>query len=299
MVGMNCFHRQKHSKFCAFDVLLCIKSSLRIMKQDFIYKPPTEPWLDVIYQDDDIIAINKPSGLLSNPGRKKAHYDSAWSRIKAQFPTAELVHRLDMSTSGLIIFAKNKEAERHLKMQFRERITHKLYYARVWGALTEASGRIDLPLICDLPNRPKQKVCFEEGKPSVTDFETIKVEKKTTLVRLLPITGRSHQLRVHMLALGNPIVGDEFYAPLEAIRYSPRLQLHAAELCFLHPSDNRPMHLFVPCPFFQGGPKNTLPSRGIYADSSLVIPTRAERAKKRQADAKKRQADAKKRKADN
>ncbi len=244
------------------------------MSHDFIYRPPSDPWLDVIYQDNDLIAINKPSGLLSNPGRDPAHYDSAWSRIIAEFSTAQLVHRLDMSTSGLIVFAKNKEAERHLKMQFRERITHKLYYARVWGTLNQAAGRIDLPLICDWPNRPKQKVCFIEGKASITDFETIKTEKKTTLVRLLPVTGRSHQLRVHLLALGNPIVGDEFYAPPEAIRYSPRLQLHAAELCFLHPSDNRPMHLFAPCPFFSNAPKDTLPSRGIYADSSLAIPNR-------------------------
>ncbi len=247
------------------------------MNKEFIYRPPTEPWLDVIYQDNDIIAINKPSGLLSNPGRDPAHNDSAWSRIKADFPDAELVHRLDMSTSGLIIFAKHKSAECHLKMQFRERITHKLYYARVWGSLLETTGRVDLPLICDWPNRPKQKVCFEDGKPSVTDFEVIKHEKKTTLVRLLPITGRSHQLRVHMQALGHPIVGDEFYAPPEAIRYSPRLQLHAAELSFLHPNTNAPFHLFAPCPFFASAAKNILPSRGIYADSALMKPIKKTR----------------------
>lgn len=122
--------------------------------------------------------MNKPSGLLTNPGRDPAHYDSVWSRIKASFPDAELVHRLDMSTSGLIVFGKHKDAERHLKMQFRERITHKLYYARVWGHPQQDTGRVDLPLICDWPNRPKQKVCFDLGKPSVTDFEVIKKEKK-------------------------------------------------------------------------------------------------------------------------
>lgn len=242
------------------------------MSDDFIYRPPTEPWLDILYEDEDIIAINKPSGLLSNPGRDPLHYDSAWSRIKAVYPNAELVHRLDMSTSGLIVFGKHKVAECHLKMQFRERVTHKLYYARIWGRLEQDAGRVDLPLICDWPNRPKQKVCFEEGKPSITDFEIIKREKKTTLVRLLPITGRSHQLRVHMLALGHPIVGDEFYAPPQAIRYSPRLQLHAAELCFLHPQDNRQMHLFAPCPFFANAPKDVLHSRGITADIDLMKP---------------------------
>ncbi|PMN66508.1 bifunctional tRNA pseudouridine(32) synthase/23S rRNA pseudouridine(746) synthase RluA [Enterovibrio norvegicus] len=237
---------------------------------DFIYNPPTEPWLDVIYQDDDIIAINKPSGLLTNPGRDPAHYDSAWSRIKTEYPDAELVHRLDMSTSGLIVFGKHKDAERHLKAQFRERVTHKLYYARVWGMVEQDADRIDLPLICDWPNRPLQKVCFEHGKPSVTDYEVIKREKKTTLLRLLPITGRSHQLRVHMLSLDHPIVGDDFYAPPHVLRYSPRLQLHAAELAFLHPGSGEPMHLSAPCEFYKNAPSDTLVTRGIEADPSLL-----------------------------
>ena len=232
---------------------------------EFIYNPPTTPWLDIIYQDDAIIAINKPSGLLSNPGRDPKHYDSVWSRIKRDYPDAELVHRLDMSTSGLMVFAMHKDAERHLKAQFRERVTHKLYYARVWGLMTPEKGRIDLPLICDWPNRPMQKVCYEHGKPSVTDFEVIKQEKKTSLVRLLPITGRSHQLRVHLLSLGFPIVGDSFYAPPEAVRYSPCLQLHAAELAFLHPSSNTPMHLSAPCPFYPKATGDELPRRAIQA----------------------------------
>lgn len=230
---------------------------------NFIYDPPTSPWLDIIYQDDDIIAINKPSGLLSNPGRDPLHHDSAWSRVKAQFPQTELVHRLDMSTSGLIVFGKHKDAERHLKAQFRDRITHKLYYARVWGNIEQAVGRVDLPLICDWPNRPKQKVCFEHGKASITDFNVVKREKKTTLIRLLPITGRSHQLRVHMLALGYPIVGDEFYAPTLAKNYSPRLQLHAAELSLLHPATNQAIHLFAPCEFYKQAPCDLLMVRDV------------------------------------
>ncbi len=240
------------------------------MSSELVYKPPTDPWLEVIFEDEDIIAINKPSGLLSNPGKDPKHSDSAWARVKDACPNAELVHRLDMSTSGLIVFGKHKDAERHLKAQFRERITHKLYYARVWGNIEEEKGQINLPLICDWPNRPKQKVCFEHGKPSVTDFEVIKREKKTTLVGLLPITGRSHQLRVHLLSVGHPIVGDEFYAPPEAIRYSPRLQLHAAELCFLHPKTNASMHLFAPCPFYRTAHKEVLFSRGIFADATLM-----------------------------
>lgn len=229
---------------------------------DFIYNPPTEPWLEIIYQDDDIIVLNKPSGLLTNPGRKPEHHDSAWSRIIRDYPGAQLVHRLDMSTSGLIVFGKHKDAERHLKAQFRERVTRKLYYARVWGNIEQNQGRIDLPLICDWPNRPKQKVCFENGKPSVTDYEVIKREKKTTLARLLPITGRSHQLRVHMLSMEKPIVGDDFYAHPLARHYSPRLQLHAGELCILHPATNAPMHLFAPCEFYNSAPTDTLVTRG-------------------------------------
>lgn len=230
---------------------------------EFIYTPPTDPWLDIIYQDDDIIAINKASGLLTNPGRDPAHHDSAWSRITAAYPDAQLVHRLDMATSGLIVFGKHKMAERHLKAQFRERVTHKLYYARVWGNVELDKGRIDLPLICDWPNRPKQMVCFENGKPSVTDYEVIKREKKTTLLRLLPITGRSHQLRVHLLSLEHPIVGDGFYAHTAALNYSPRLQLHAAELCILHPATNAAMHLSAPCDFYPQAPDNTLVTRDI------------------------------------
>ncbi len=239
---------------------------------DFIYNPPTEPWLDIVYQDEDIIAVNKPSGLLTNPGRDPAHHDSTWSRIKALHKDAELVHRLDMSTSGLIVFGKHKAAECHLKAQFRERVTHKLYYARVWGQVKLDMGRIDLPLICDWPHRPKQKVCFEHGKPSVTDYEVIKREKKTTLVRLLPITGRSHQLRVHLLSLEHPIVGDDFYAHTQARNYSPRLQLHAGELCILHPRTNTPMHLSTPCDFYPHAVQDTLVQRGIL--DKMQIPSR-------------------------
>ncbi len=164
-----------------------------------------------------------------------------------------------------MVFAMHKVAERHLKAQFRERETHKLYYARVWGHLEQEKGSVDLPLICDWPNRPRQIVCHETGKASLTHFEVIKHEKKTTLVRLLPVTGRSHQLRVHMQSLGHPIVGDKFYATPEALRYSPRLQLHAAELSFFHPGTGKPMHLFAPCDFYARAPKDTLLEYGMTA----------------------------------
>lgn len=214
------------------------------------YNPPTDPWVDIVFEDDHILAVNKPSGLLSVPGRAPEHHDSMWSRLQETYPEIQVVHRLDMCTSGLMLLAKSKHAESALKKQFQFRLTHKVYYARVWGQLEQDEGVIDLPLICDWPNRPKQKVCFEDGKPSKTLFQVAKREEKTTIVRLLPITGRSHQLRVHMQALGHPIVGDEFYSEGEAFQFSDRLELHAAELSFYHPRSHWLRSIFVPCDFY-------------------------------------------------
>ncbi|QEZ93281.1 bifunctional tRNA pseudouridine(32) synthase/23S rRNA pseudouridine(746) synthase RluA [Proteus sp. CD3] len=207
-----------------------------------VYNPPTDPWLHVLYQDEHIIAVNKPSGLLSVPGKAPEHNDSIMSRIKAEFPNAECVHRLDMATSGVIVVALNKEAERELKRQFREREPKKTYIARVWGHIEKEEGLVDLPLICDWPNRPKQKVCHETGKVAQTFYEVLEYEENATRVKLSPITGRSHQLRVHMLALGHPILGDRFYAHPQARAMAPRLQLHAQELFITHPAFRSPIH---------------------------------------------------------
>ncbi|MGD8173130.1 RluA family pseudouridine synthase [Vibrio sp. TRT 21S02] len=214
------------------------------------YNPPREPWVNIVFEDEHILAVNKPSGLLSVPGRAPEHYDSMWSRLQETHPDIQVVHRLDMSTSGLMVLAKNKHAESALKKQFQFRLTHKVYYARVWGDVEQEEGVIELPLICDWPNRPKQKVCFDDGKPSKTLFQVAKREDKTTIVRLLPVTGRSHQLRVHMQALGHPIVGDEFYSEGEAYEFSDRLELHAAELSFYHPRSHWLRSIFVPCDFY-------------------------------------------------
>jgi len=214
------------------------------------YIPPTEPWIDIIYEDEHILAANKPSGLLSVPGKRAEHYDSLWSRLAIKYPEIQVVHRLDMDTSGLMLFAKNKIAESALKKQFQYRLTHKLYYARVWGFPKPETGEIDRPLIGDWPNRPRQKVCAETGKPSITHYRVMKKEAHTTLVQLLPVTGRSHQLRVHMMSIGHPIVGDEFYAHDEARSYSSGLELHAAELSFYHPKSEQLCSFFTPCPFY-------------------------------------------------
>jgi len=214
------------------------------------YNPPREPWVEIVYEDEHILAINKPSGLLSVPGRLPEHHDSAWSRVQETYPDAQIVHRLDMDTSGLMVLAKHKHAESALKKQFQYRLTHKVYYARVWGHVEQSEGVLEFPLICDWENRPRQKVCYETGKPSKTLFQVAKYEEKTTIVRLLPVTGRSHQLRVHMQALGHPIVGDEFYSEGEAFSYSDRLALHAAELSFYHPRSHWLRSIFVPCDFY-------------------------------------------------
>ena len=205
------------------------------------YHPPREPWLHVLYQDEHIIVVNKPSGLLSVPGRAEEHRDSVMTRVQADFPVAESVHRLDMATSGVIVVALTKAAERELKRQFRE--PKKSYIARIWGHMEHDEGLIDLPLICDWPNRPKQKVCFEHGKSAQTGYLVLSRDADgSTRVKLTPITGRSHQLRVHMLALGHPILGDKFYAHPEAKAMAPRLQLHAQELRITHPEFGTAMH---------------------------------------------------------
>ncbi|WP_050879768.1 bifunctional tRNA pseudouridine(32) synthase/23S rRNA pseudouridine(746) synthase RluA [Yersinia enterocolitica] len=197
----------------------------------------------VLYQDEHIMVVNKASGLLSVPGRAPENKDSVMTRIQADFPSAESVHRLDMATSGVIVMALTKAAERELKRQFREREPKKSYVARVWGHLAQDEALIDLPLICDWPNRPKQKVCYETGKSSQTQYQVLSRDADgSTRVKLSPITGRSHQLRVHMLAIGHPILGDGFYAHPEAKAMASRLQLHAQELCITHPEFGTAMH---------------------------------------------------------
>ncbi len=202
---------------------------------DFVYRPPLSPYLDIIYQDDAIVVLNKPSGLLSVPGKAAEHKDCLISRVQRVFPTATVVHRLDMATSGLMVMALTKAAHRHISKQFEKRETRKTYLARVYGEVQKASGEIDLPLICDWPNRPKQMVDFERGKPALTRYEVLNIADGITTIALYPVTGRSHQLRVHMLSLGHPILGDRLYAHPKALALAPRLQLHAQSLSLRHP----------------------------------------------------------------
>jgi tRNA pseudouridine32 synthase/23S rRNA pseudouridine746 synthase len=199
------------------------------------YAPPLDPYLTILYQDEDILVLDKPAELLTVPGKALEHRDSLQIRVQRVFPTATIVHRLDMATSGILIMALNKPAHVNLSRQFENRLTSKTYFARVFGHIERDSGKIDLPLICDWPNRPKQMVDHEHGKPSQTHWQVIQRDAKSTLVELTPITGRSHQLRVHMLALGHPILGDRLYAHEKAKVNNPRLCLHAQMHEFSHP----------------------------------------------------------------
>jgi len=213
------------------------------------YNPPMTPYLSIVYQDDDLLIVNKPSGLLTVPGKDPKHADCLIARINRVFPTAKIVHRLDMATSGIICLAMHKEAHRNLSIQFQDRKTAKRYIARVFGKLEQETGSVDLPLICDWPNRPKQMVDHDNGKPSLTHFKVLEYEQNATRVELTPITGRSHQLRVHMLSLGHPILGDKLYAHPEAFAIAPRLQLHAEMLTLAHPASGETL-IFEAAPEF-------------------------------------------------
>ena len=215
---------------------------------EFIYDPPQQP-LDIIYQDDDLLVLNKPSGLLTVPGRKKEHRDSLELRVQAEFPEARIVHRLDEPTSGILIMARNAEVHRNLGLQFERRKTKKVYIARVWGDVKDDTGHIDLPLRCDWPNRPLQMVDHELGRSAQTDWEVLEREGGITRMALYPVTGRSHQLRVHMMAIGHSILGDEFYAPREAFEAEKRLQLHAHKLMIHSPQNGDKIWFESACPF--------------------------------------------------
>ncbi|MEM8537153.1 MAG: pseudouridine synthase [Pseudomonadota bacterium] len=211
------------------------------------YEPPQDP-LVILHDDHEVVLIDKPAGLLSVPGKGPDLSDCLLARVQAAFPTALLVHRLDRDTSGVMIFALTPHAQRHLGLQFEKRQTKKTYVARVWGRIAEKTGTVDLPLIVDWPNRPRQMVDHENGKPAVTDWRVVRAGDAETRVRLMPRTGRSHQLRVHMLALGHPILGDPFYATGPA-RDHPRLMLHSETLQFRHPDGGKGMRITAKCPF--------------------------------------------------
>ena len=243
---------------------------IRVLKD---YNPPPME-LKILYEDERLLALSKPSGLLSVPGIGADRADCLAKRIAEKYPEALVIHRLDMDTSGVFLMARDKKAQGNIGKQFEQRRVSKTYIADIWGVPEESSGLIDLPLRCDWENRPLHMVCHEHGKPAQTKWELLEVrtlaslreaqrrsnpepqtglprradgpprnddEMKIARLKLEPITGRTHQLRVHLKAIGFPIVGDAFYAPDDAYEASTRMHLHAHTLTFHHPDTGHKM----------------------------------------------------------
>lgn len=205
----------------------------------------------LVHVDDALIAADKPADLLAVPGRGPHNADCLAARLQAAYPDALVVHRLDMATSGLIVFGRGASMQRALSIAFAERRVAKTYAAVVHGLVAADEGQVDLPLIADWPNRPRQVVDRVAGKPSLTRWRVLSRDAQRGLTRLAlqPVTGRSHQLRVHLQAIGHPIVGDALYAPPAVAAAAPRLLLHASRLLLAHPADGRPLDLTCPPPF--------------------------------------------------
>ena len=219
------------------------------LNDNFIYAPPQED-LVIVYEDDDLVVIEKPAGLLSVPGRLLEHQDSAYLRVLAQFPQAKITHRLDMATSGILMFAKHRDAEVAVSKMFQARTVEKHYIALVQGQL-DAEGCVEVPLITDWENRPRQIVHFELGKPAKTLYQALSYDTETDITRVLltPITGRSHQLRVHMQYIGHPITGDKLYHPEPTRSPLKRMALHASFLAFQQPLSGQSVAIHGRVPF--------------------------------------------------
>lgn len=205
------------------------------MSRSFVYAPAKEPSIVVIYEDEAFLVLDKPSGLLSVPGKPPEHSDCLETRAQAVYPEARTVHRLDMATSGVWVMAREHAMMRHLGLQFERRHTSKTYIARVWGEIEADEGFIDEPIVCDWPNRPKQMICYKTGKSAQTKWKVLDRTDGITRVELTPITGRTHQLRLHMQHIGHPILADRIYAHDDAFHAADRLQLHAHSITMHHP----------------------------------------------------------------
>lgn len=212
------------------------------------YKPPPDGPVECVYVDSHLLVVDKPCGLLSVPGRGPEKWDCLEARVRKVYPEALTVHRLDMETSGLVLFARSPDIQRALSRQFERRQISKCYTACVAGRLSETDGIVDAPLMADWPNRPLQKICAD-GKPAKTRWIVTNRAAKITRLKLVPVTGRTHQLRLHMASIGHPILGDTLYGHQRAKAMSHRLALHATSLCFEHPADNHRVEVYSSPPF--------------------------------------------------
>lgn len=202
--------------------------------------------LELIYRDDSLLVATKPAGLLAVPGRGEDKQDCLSARLQQAFPDTLVVHRLDMATSGLMVFARGIEMQRRLSRMFSEREVVKRYVAVVAGTLEPIAGEVSLPIAADWPNRPLRKVDGDSGKPSLTRYRLLRQSSDHSRVELEPVTGRTHQLRVHMAAIGHPILGDALYGDVAS---APRLMLHACSLAFKHPLNDEPLNFGSEPPF--------------------------------------------------
>lgn len=213
--------------------------------------PRCEETVTILYEDNDLLVINKPDLLLSVPGRLPENKDCMITRIQKTHPTASVVHRLDLDTSGIMLVPLNRESHAELSRQFQSRRIDKTYTAELYGILREDRGRIDLPIACDWQRRPLQKICYQQGRNALTEFSVLQRDyaNHRTRVLLHPITGRSHQLRIHTKQMGHPILGCDMYAHLDALYSAERLLLHATDIRFFHPRTQLAMKMHSEPPF--------------------------------------------------
>lgn len=210
--------------------------------------PHSRENIGLLYRDQDLLIVDKPTLLLSVPGRHPLNQDCLLLRLSKRYPGVNAVHRLDLDTSGIMVVPRHRSALSSLARQFQERLIEKTYVARVAGRVKDDRGVIDLPLTADWPNRPRQKVCQLTGKSAITQWRVLSRTNQSSLLELTPVTGRSHQLRVHMNEIGHPILGCDFYAPDVALQAAPRLLLHATSLRFRHPRSGHYISGYSPVP---------------------------------------------------
>jgi tRNA pseudouridine32 synthase/23S rRNA pseudouridine746 synthase len=201
--------------------------------------PHSREPIRILYEDAHLLLVRKPDLLLSIPGRHPANKDCLISRLQQRWPSARIVHRLDLDTSGIMVIPLSHAAQAAISRQFQQREVEKSYTAVVYGSVAADAGEIDLPIACDWANRPRQKICQRDGKAALTRYRVVSRAADRTRVMLFPVTGRSHQLRIHLRELGHPILGCDLYAHPQALAMAPRLMLHATRLAFRHPADGR------------------------------------------------------------
>lgn len=241
-----------------FSYIRCVKISpctgvittMQAQTDPFIV-PPCHEQISIVYQDEYLLLINKPSGLLSLSGKHPLNKDSVHLRLLKDFPTATLVHRLDLGASGLLIVALHKQVNGHLTRQFQDRNVTKTYTALLHGHISNDTGSIDAPIAKNRANFPLQKICFASGKSAITHYEVSERLNKPFATRVVfkPESGRTHQLRIHSQVLGHPILGCDLYATDEAFFMAGRLMLHAQSIAFDHPITGKRINGISPCPF--------------------------------------------------